>query len=72
MKRILMIAGLMITLCNVTLGVVYAECSNTTCFCRDATGGCRGDGVGAYCGKDANGWCQCKDGPPRPCHDEIF
>lgn len=58
MKRILMIAGLVITLCNVTLGIAYA------CGCEDQWGGCSASGVGATCGKDAQGKCHCKDGKP--------
>jgi hypothetical protein len=56
MKKILMIAGLMITLCNVTMGIAYA------CTCYDKTGGCWASGEGAQCYHDANGWCHCKDG----------
>jgi hypothetical protein len=56
MKRILMIAALAITLCNVTLGVAYA------CTCTDQHGGCWASGEGAQCYKDAKGMCHCVDG----------
>jgi hypothetical protein len=56
MKKILMIAGLMITLCNVTMGIAYA------CSCYDQTGGCTASGEGAQCYHDSAGRCHCKDG----------
>jgi hypothetical protein len=56
MKRFLMIAGLVLTLSNVGLGIAYA------CTCDDVFGGCSASGEGATCGHDANGLCQCKDG----------
>ncbi len=56
MKRKLMIAALLITLGNVTMGVAYA------CTCYDQTGGCWASGEGADCYHDAAGRCHCKDG----------
>jgi hypothetical protein len=56
MKRILMIAGLLITLCNVSVGIAYA------CGCTDQAGGCSASGNGAECYHDAQGRCVCKSG----------
>ena len=56
MKKILMIAALVITLSNVAIGVAYA------CTCTDQTGGCWATGTGAECYHDAQGKCHCKDG----------
>jgi hypothetical protein len=58
MKKILMIAGLVITLCNITLGVAYA------CTCKDQVGSCSASGEGAHCYHDAAGRCVCKTGKP--------
>jgi len=55
MKRLLMIAGLVITLCNVGAGIAYA-CS---CY-ENGQIACSTDGAG-HCYKDAGGRCHCKD-----------
>lgn len=57
MKRILMTAALMITMCNLGLGVAYA------CYCYgpDGRAVCRADGAGAECYHDASGKCVCKN-----------
>ncbi len=55
MKRILMTAGLLITLCNVGAGIAYA-CS---CY-ENGVLACRTDGTGV-CYHDANGKCHCED-----------
>jgi hypothetical protein len=55
MKRLLMIAGLVITLCNVGAGIAYA-CS---CY-ENGQIACSTDGPG-HCYKDAGGRCHCKD-----------
>ena len=53
MKRLLMIAGLLITLGNVTAGVVYAcTCYENGSKACDATG---------HCYHDAGGRCHCVD-----------
>ena len=56
MKKFLMVAALLVTLCNVSFGVAYA------CVCTDQTGGCSAHGEGAECYHDAAGKCHCKDG----------
>jgi hypothetical protein len=56
MKKILMIAALMITLGNVSVGLVYA------CTCYDQVGSCSASGAGAECYHDAQGRCHCKTG----------
>ena len=53
MKRILMTAGLLITLCNVTMGVAYA------CKCyENGVIACEGTDE---CWRDANDKCHCTD-----------
>ena len=54
-KRLLMIAGLVITLCNVGAGIAYA----CTCY-ENGQPACSTDGPG-NCYKDAGGRCHCKD-----------
>jgi hypothetical protein len=56
MRRLLMIAGLILTLSNVGLGIAYA------CSCQDQHGGCTASGKGATCGHNAQGLCICTDG----------
>ena len=56
MKRFLMIAGLVLTLSNVGLGIAYA------CTCDDPFGGCSATGKGATCEHQPNGLCKCTDG----------
>ncbi len=53
MKRLLMIAGLLITLCNVGTGAVYAICK---CF-EDGELVCQAE----YCWRE-NERCYCSDG----------
>ena len=55
MKRLFMITALVITLCNVGAGVVYA-CS---CF-ENEKKVCEGT---YHCYQDAGGKCHCKDAP---------
>ncbi len=55
MKRLLMIAGLLITLCNVGAVVVYA-CS---CY-ENGQKACETSGPG-HCYHDAGGKCHCVD-----------
>ena len=55
MKRFLIIASLVLTLCNVGAGVAYA-CS---CY-ENGVLACKTDGPG-HCYKDAGGRCHCKD-----------
>lgn len=55
MKRLLMTAGLLITLCNVGAGIAYA-CS---CY-ENGQIACSTSGPG-HCYKDAGGRCHCKD-----------
>lgn len=53
MKRFLMIAGLLLSLCNVSLGIAYA------CTCSGSGGGgCSGTGE---CSQDTSGQCHCTD-----------
>lgn len=65
MKRLLMIAGLVLTLCNVGAGIAYA-CS---CF-EGGEKACETKGTGV-CYRDAGGHCHCEDdiiievGPPE-------
>ncbi|HEY0367137.1 MAG TPA: hypothetical protein VGC73_11735 [Pyrinomonadaceae bacterium] len=56
MRRFLMIAGLVLTLSNVGLGIAYA------CSCTDVFGGCTATGKGATCGHNSQGVCVCTDG----------
>ena len=57
MKRLLMIAGLVITLCNVGVGIAYA------CSCwENGSKACETSGPG-HCYKDAGGRCHCVDQP---------
>jgi hypothetical protein len=65
MKKVLMIAGLVITLCNVTAGIAYA------CTCNDQYGGCWASGAGADCHHDAQGLCHCKDGTKTGEFEEV-
>jgi hypothetical protein len=59
MKRLLMIAGLVLTLSNVGLGIAYA------CECDDQYGGCSASGKGATCEHvPPTGVCRCTDGAP--------
>lgn len=59
MKRLLMIAGLALTLSNVGLGIAYA------CSCDDQYGGCTASGKGATCEHvPPTGVCRCTDGAP--------
>ncbi len=55
MKRLAMIAALVITLCNVGAGVVYA----CTCY-ENGQKVCEGND---HCYQDAGGKCHCKDRP---------
>ena len=55
MKRLLMIAGLVITLCNIGAGVAFA----CTCY-EDGKKACSSSGPG-HCYKDAEGRCHCTD-----------
>lgn len=55
MKRFLMITGLLITLCNVGVGIAYA-CS---CY-ENGVKACETTGTGV-CYHDANGRCHCED-----------
>lgn len=55
MKRLLMIAGLVITLCNVGAGIAYA----CTCY-ENGEKACETSGAG-HCYKDAGGRCHCVD-----------
>ena len=55
MKRLLMTAGLLITLCNVGAGIAYA------CKCyEDGKIACETTGTGV-CWRDDNGRCHCED-----------
>lgn len=55
MKRLLMTAGLLITLCNVGAGIAYA------CKCyEDGKLACETTGTG-ICWRDDNGRCHCED-----------
>ena len=56
MKKIFMVVAMLVTLCNVSLGIAYA------CTCSDSYGGCWATGTGAECYKDSKGMCHCKDG----------
>ena len=59
MKRILMTAALMITVCNLAAGVGYA------CSCYsfpDFSVSCSATGEGAECYHDSSGKCVCKPG----------
>jgi hypothetical protein len=54
MKRLLMVAMLVFTFCNVTLAVTYA------CYCFDRSGA---SCSGKYCRFDSAGRCECQDVP---------